>query len=148
LCNCIALRLDHRLAGLGRRFGFAYTRYADDLTFSGDDPKQIRRLRKYATRIIEAEGFRVNTDKTAVARKGGCPRGTGVVGNDVLGLSRQERRLLRAVLHRLRREVAAGTADPREIAALRGKLAYLAMLNPEQAAVLQRQFDTLSEPQP
>src|SRR5262249_23275628 len=88
LCNCVALRLDHRLAGLGRRFGFAYSRYADDLTFSGDDPKQLPRLRKYATRIIEEEGFWVNTDKTAVARKGGCQRVTGVVVNDVLGLSR------------------------------------------------------------
>ena len=36
LANLIAWRLDRRLAGLATKRGFTYTRYADDLTFSGD----------------------------------------------------------------------------------------------------------------
>ena len=38
ITNALCRRLDRRLDGLARRHGFAYTRYADDLTFSGDNP--------------------------------------------------------------------------------------------------------------
>ncbi len=41
ICNAILLRLDRRLAGLARKHGYAYTRYADDLTFSGDNPEKV-----------------------------------------------------------------------------------------------------------
>jgi hypothetical protein len=134
LCNAIALRLDRRLAGLARALGFAYTRYADDLTFSGNRPGRVSALREKATRIIGEEGFAVNEAKTRVQRKGGCQRVTGVVVNQELGLSRQERRRLRAMIHQLR----VGTADPARVAQLRGKLGYLAMLNPKQAEALRR----------
>jgi hypothetical protein len=140
LCNCIALRLDRRLAGLARRFGFAYTRYADDLTLSGDGIAPVSALRAWATRIIREEGFDVNPAKTHIARKGRRQRVTGVTVNEQLGLSRQERRRLRAAIHQLGKERAAGVAKPEPLASLRGKLAYLAMLNPDQAAALRRRL--------
>src|SRR5204863_102450 len=37
ITNALCRRLDRRLSGLAKRHGFAYTRYADDLTFSGDN---------------------------------------------------------------------------------------------------------------
>jgi hypothetical protein len=56
-----------------------------------------------------------------------------------VGLSRQERRRLRAAIHHLGRE-----ADPARRAELeagvRGKLAYLHMLNPGQAEKLTKQL--------
>jgi hypothetical protein len=61
---------------------------------------------------------------------------TGVVVNEVLGLSRQERRRLRAMIHRLQQDRAAGRPDGGRLTYLRGKLAYLAMLNPTQAEKL------------
>ena len=36
LSNIIAKQLDKRLIGLSQRYNLRYTRYADDLTFSGD----------------------------------------------------------------------------------------------------------------
>jgi hypothetical protein len=134
LCNCVCRRLDRRLAGLARAFGFAYTRYADDLTFSGEAAQRVHALRTHATRIIEEEGFRVNTAKTRVARRGSRQRVTGVTVNEVLGLSRRERRRLRAAIHQL----GKGNADADRLAEVRGKLAYLAMLNPQQAEALRR----------
>jgi hypothetical protein len=88
------------------------------------------------SRIIRAEGFEVNRDKTRLFRSGGCQRVTGVVVNRVMGLSRQERRRLRAMIHHFRQGQDAGQPDDGQLAYLRGKLAYLAMLNPEQALAL------------
>jgi RNA-directed DNA polymerase len=128
-CNAVALKLDHRLAGLARRLGFSYTRYADDLTFSGDDPARVHQLIKTVSRIVRAEGFVLNTSKTRVSRRGSRQRVTGVTVNEEPGLSRKERRRLRAALH------AQGGNPSSE---LRGKLAWLSMLNPAQAAALAR----------
>jgi RNA-directed DNA polymerase len=143
LSNCILLRLDRRLAGLAQKFGFTYTRYADDLTFSSDDDTEVGRLRKAAEGIIKEEGFEVNPAKTSVARHGRCQRVTGVVVNEQLGLSRQERRRLRAAIHRLSQGLAAGHSLVAEFRRIEGKLAYLAMLNPEQAEALRRRLPSM-----
>jgi len=134
LCNVITLRLDRRLSGLAKKLGFAFTRYADDLTFSGAaDRTAVQKLRVAATRIITEEGFTVNVEKTRAATQSSRQTVTGVVVNKTLGLSRQERRRLRAMAHHLRQEQSSGNAAPEKLAELRGHLAYLSMLNPEQA---------------
>jgi RNA-directed DNA polymerase len=137
LCNAIALRLDRRLAGLARKLEFSYTRYADDLSFSGNDSGRIPPLERLATQIIEAEGFRVNDQKTRIMRRGSRQTVTGVGVNDVLGVSRQERRRIRAMIH----QTALSTADPARLAWIRGKLAFLKMLNSKQAEALVGKLD-------
>ncbi len=133
LSNALVVKMDRRLAGLARRYGFAYTRYADDLTFSGEDIAGAHALRLLATRVVEEEGFAINEKKTRVVGRGSCQTVTGVVVNDVLGLSRQARRRLRAAIHQYGKAQAAGNADPGLLAQLDGKVAYISMLNAEQA---------------
>jgi hypothetical protein len=133
LSNALVVKMDRRLAGLARRYGFAYTRYADDLTFSGNDIAGAHALRLLATRVLEEEGFTVNARKTQLKRSGSRQTVTGVVVNDVLGLSRQARRRLRAAIHQYLKAHAGGTADPALLARLDGKVAYLSMLNAGQA---------------
>lgn len=134
LCNAILLRLDRRLAGLAEKHGFAYTRYADDLAFSSNDKAKVAKVMKLVPEIVAAEGFAVNAGKTRILRAGRRQAVTGVVVNKAMGLSRQERRKLRAALHRQR--TAAGPADMAEQLRLHGKLAYLYMLNRAQAFAL------------
>lgn len=134
LCNAILLRLDHRLAGLARKHGFVYTRYADDLTLSGDDTAKIAKFMKLVPDIVAAEGFAVNVDKTRILRGGRRQAVTGVVVNKAMGLSRQERRKMRAALHR--QKMASGAEAAGERLRLNGKLAYLFMLNRGQAMAL------------
>jgi RNA-directed DNA polymerase len=139
LCNAVLVRLDRRLYGLARKHGFTYTRYADDLTFSGDDREAVHKLRAAAGHIVREEGFAINTSKTRV-----CPRSarqvvTGVVVNEVVGLSRQKRRLLRAAIHRLSRETDHFQRQTL-LAKLQGHLAYLHMLNPPQADRLRQRL--------
>ena len=131
LCNALVLKLDRRLAGLARKRGLIYTRYADDLTFSGDlTQEQASATRIVIARIVEEEGFKLNIEKTRLMGRGARQSVTGVVVNQVLGLSRQERRRLRAAAHRLQTKPDADATERRK---LEGKLAYLAMLNPAQA---------------
>lgn len=130
LANAIATPLDRRLAGLAKKFGFAYSRYADDLTFSGNDCAAARALIKGAQRIVHAEGFTLNDKKTRVMTQRGAQVITGVTVNRVLGLSRGARRNLRAALHRAR----TTSADASVWRRLQGKVAFLSMLSPQQAA--------------
>lgn len=62
LSNIIAKRLDKRIEGFAKDIGLVYTRYADDITLSGEDIKlsQIRFIEK----IIKEEGFTPNPNKT------------------------------------------------------------------------------------
>lgn len=132
LCNAVVLRLDHRLAGLARKHGLNYTRYADDLTLSGElNRETVNRIRTTIGKIVQESGFTVNAEKTRLMGPGGRQTVTGVVVNQILGLSRQERRQLRAALHQLPNlpEVEQGHERQR----LEGKIAYLKMLNPQQA---------------
>ena len=134
ICNALVLRLDRRLAGLAKKHGLAYTRYADDLSFSGDLGREAAcRIGASVKRIVEQEGFKLNQDKTRLMGKGARQSVTGIVVNQTLGLSRQERRRLRACAHRLS---LASTTDEKRRQWLQGKLAYLKMLNPDQAARL------------
>jgi RNA-directed DNA polymerase len=138
LCNAILRRLDYRLAGLAAKYGFSFTRYADDLTLSGDDPARIGDLRQGVAKIVTAEGFALNPEKTRIMRKAGRQTVTGVVVNEVAGLSRQERRRLRAAIHQLAKQPPSAAAAERT--RLVGKLAYLQMLNKAQAEPLQSQL--------
>ena len=134
ICNALVLRLDRRLAGLARKRGLSYTRYADDLTFSGDlSGEAARKVRQVITRVVEEEGFHLNSEKTRLMGRGTRQSVTGVVVNQVLGLSRQERRRLRAMAHQLGLQPAGGDALAADHRRLEGKIAYLAMLNTEQA---------------
>ncbi|HLP78941.1 MAG TPA: reverse transcriptase family protein, partial [Candidatus Paceibacterota bacterium] len=135
VCNALLLRMDRRLSGFARKHGLNYTRYADDLSFSGEmDRKAAGRFRSIVSRIVSEEGFVVNADKTKLMGQGNRQTVTGVVVNQTLGLSRQERRRLRAMAHQLNHPRTGVEADGRQRAKIEGKVAYLTMLNPQQAA--------------
>src|SRR5439155_1276785 len=68
LSNQVARRLDKRLCGLAEKLGLTYTRYADDMTFSGGDEVNARvgYLMARVRHVAEDEGFAVNVKKSGV----------------------------------------------------------------------------------
>jgi RNA-directed DNA polymerase len=151
LANQVARRLDRRLTGLAARFGARYTRYADDLTFSGgrELADRVGWLLDRVRRIVLDEGFTVHETKTRVLRRSTAQTVTGVVVNDRLSLDRSEIRRLRAILHRAKFEglQAQNREDrPHFVAWLRGKIAHLAMIRPELADQMLRQLLALLPP--
>jgi RNA-directed DNA polymerase len=146
LANLCAYRLDVRLAALARSVGGTYTRYADDLAFSGDEElaRAGGRFRELVCRVVAEEGFEVNGRKTCIMRRGVRQQLAGVVVNVRTNVARREYDLLKAVLHNCRRhgpasQNRAGHADFR--GHLAGRIAYVAMLHPERGRRLWEVFE-------
>ena len=96
--------------------------------------------------VCEAEGFEVNEKKVRVQRRNTAQVVTGVVVNEKPSTPRAERRRLRAILHHARfegleKQNRIGHAD--YVAWLRGHVAYVMMVNPEQGKKLQIRLDAL-----
>lgn len=143
ISNLVSRRLDARLAGIADKLGWNYTRYADDLTFSasGEAAEKLAYLLARIRHISEDEGFRVNESKTRVLRNSAQQQVTGVVVNERCGAPRKLVRRLRAILHQAKRTgLAAQNRDdhPHFEQWVRGMIAYVAMLNPQQAEPLQQ----------
>ncbi len=128
LSNLIAYGLDIRLAALAKRLGFTYTRYADDLTFSGDRVLAGALLKRVRA-IVADEGLALNEKKVRTQRRGSCQRVTGLVVNREVTVNRQERRRLRAILHQAGKTglEAQNRAKVDQFPAhLRGRIAHVA----------------------
>jgi retron-type reverse transcriptase len=148
LSNQVARRLDKRLAGLARKLELTYTRYADDLTFSGDVAltSRVGYVMARVRHIAEAEGFAVNAAKSRVLRRNAAQMVTGLVVNARPTLARKEIRRLRAILHRARTEgldAQNREGRPHFRAWLQGKIAYLAMVRPDLGAKMRRELEAL-----
>lgn len=98
ISNLVCRRLDRRIASLGLKSQFEYSRYADDLTFSSQNPALTQML-PFLQQLISEEGFTVKGSKTRILRCGGQQKVTGIVVNDKPNIARKEVRTLRAILH-------------------------------------------------
>jgi retron-type reverse transcriptase len=151
ITNALCRKLDRRLAGLARRHGAAFTRYADDLTFSTPAPDAIGKLLKSTRSILQAEGFQENADKTRVMRRGRRQEVTGVTVNHKLSVPRSEWRTLRAILHNAaKRGLDSQNREnhPNFLAHLRGRIAFIHMVDPARAAKLYAALERLAPAKP
>lgn len=150
LSNQVARRLDSRLAGLAAKYGWAYSRYADDLTFSapggkrGELPMMLAKIRH----IVSSEGFTVHEQKGRIQRRAKRQTVTGIVVNDPakLGLPREQVRELRAILHNAKKtglEAQNRNGVPDFRAHLLGKIAYLGMIDRPKADTLMRMLESV-----
>jgi hypothetical protein len=100
LANLCAFSLDLRLASLARTIGATYSRYADDLTFSGDGTLAAAapRLLRLVAAIADDEGFALNPRKTRIMRARVQQRVTGMVVNRHPNAPRPDYDTLKATL--------------------------------------------------
>ncbi|ALE05209.1 hypothetical protein AL755_06480 [Arthrobacter sp. ERGS1:01] len=145
LANLTLRRLDSRLQGWAGGFDAVYTRYADDLAFSGG-PVLARRadaFLKGAARIVADEGHTLNATKTRVHKAGVRQSVTGVVVNRHTNVSRRDFDRLKAVLHNCVVHGPDGQnrdGHPDFRAQLRGRIAWVASVNPGRGARLLADF--------
>ena len=102
LANLISWRLDVRVRGYAGRRGIAYTRYADDLTFSGLNPSVVSKIKSQIEYIAKDEWFEINKEKTHISGPSRAKKITGLVlSKDSFGIGKKKFNLLRAKLHYL-----------------------------------------------
>ena len=102
MTNIICERLDRKLQKLAKAYGLRYTRYADDITFSGNtyvfapEGQFCKRLQH----IVEVEEhFVINPNKTRLEHRGMRQEATGITVNQKPNVSRKFVLQLRAMLH-------------------------------------------------
>ncbi len=148
LSNFICHRLDRRLRGYCKKHGWTYTRYADDLTFSGEQAqtKYTPALIRMAEQVAREEGFAAHPTKTRVMRKGGRQLVTGIVVNQRRAVPKKEVRQLRALLHNAKKtglEAQNRSQHPSFANHISGKIAYISMVDPALGKKLKTAFDEL-----
>lgn len=148
LANLCSFRLDCRLEGLAQTFGANYTRYADDLLFSGDRDfaRVIRRFYVIVCAIAIDEGFRVNLRKTRIMAPAQRQCAAGLVLNEHPNVRRDSYDRLKATLHNCVRhgpagQNRAGAADFR--AHLHGRIAFIESVTPTRGHKLRALFDRI-----
>lgn len=143
LANLCMYRADCRLNGLARAAGATYTRYADDLAFSGGEPfaKGADRFAARVAAILREEGFAVNHRKTRVMRRGVRQYLAGVVTNEHVNIVRADFDRLKATLtncvhHGPRTQNRDG--HPSFRSRLEGQVAFVEMINAGKGARLRK----------
>ena len=98
LSNFACRILDKRLHSFCSKRGIEYSRYADDLIFSGNfDVKAL--IRYVSWSLDDYYGFKLNYDKLRVMRKHQRQVILGVVVNERCRLTKEKRRMLRQMLY-------------------------------------------------
>jgi RNA-directed DNA polymerase len=150
LSNLLGRRLDARLRGLAKKLGFTYTRYADDLTFSGPPEAAAKTgyLLARVRHIVANENLTVNEAKTRVQRPNTRQTVTGIVVNQRPNVARRTTKRLRAILHQAKKDgLAAQNREQRDNFAdwLGGMVAYVQMVNPEKGRRLREKLNSLAD---
>ena len=97
ISNLVLAPFDHYMENWCKGRNITYTRYCDDLTFSGNfEPEML--IRKVSSFLLRM-GFEVNPEKTKVCRRGQQQIITGIVVNEKAQVPKAYRRSLRQEIY-------------------------------------------------
>ena len=101
ITNIILYEFDELIGQWCRERDIAYTRYCDDMTFSGDfEPAEVIRFVRVE---LKKMGFLLNEQKTRIQHTGQRQSVTGIVVNEKLSIPADYRRKLRQELYYCRK---------------------------------------------
>lgn len=148
LANVCFYRTDCRLDGLARACGAEYTRYADDLAFSGgrEFERDVDRFSIHVAAILLEEGFWVNHRKTRIMRQGVRQQMLGLAANRHPNIIRSDFDCLKATLTncvRLGPESQNREAHPRFRSHLEGRVGFVETINAAKGLRLRRLFEQI-----
>ncbi len=148
LANLCAYRADCRLSGLAASLGAQYTRYADDLAFSGSEvfERAVERFSTHAAAILFEEGFTVHHRKTRIMRQGVRQHLAGLVANQRMNVMRTDFDRLKATLTncvRLGPESQNRDAHPAFRLHLEGRVGFVESINPAKGKRLRTVFEKI-----
>ena len=141
ITNIILYEFDEKIGQWCREQGITYTRYCDDMTFSGDfDPTKVI---QFVRLELKKMGFLLNEQKIKIQHFGQQQTVTGIVVNEKLSIPTDYRRKLRQELYYCRKFGISGhlkklgleiTADIYRMQLL-GKVNYVLQIHPNDQVI-------------
>lgn len=141
LSNLVNTELDKKISNYCSKRNLRYTRYADDITISGDFENY--KVIKFLSKVLKQNGFKLNQDKTRVKLHHQQQKVTGVIVNKKLQAPRKMRRNLRKELYFIKKFGIdshinfVGFTDGKEkyLRRLLGKAHFILHLNPKDEEI-------------
>jgi hypothetical protein len=152
ISNLICGRMDKRLDCLASLNGLSYSRYADDIVFSGDKIKKS--FFKLVGKIIHEEDFIINEDKTYWVTQKRPQIVTGLIVNDKVSFGKKKYKQLSAIIHNCYK--TQDILEQREIAIkkgykisnmknfLYGNVSFLNSIDKDKAVKLKQKLDQIN----
>ena len=149
ISNLIFKKLDFELLEIAQKYSLIYTRYADDMVFSSDNPQIPSEVFNSISELIFSSGFKINQEKIKYKGKHRCQIITGLIVNDRLSLKRNYRRNIRAILYNWEKEGYEATQErysdtykrnrragkPAFIHSLRGKIEFVGFIYGKESKI-------------
>ena len=135
ISNIVMQEIDESFGGLALEHKWRYTRYADDITFSGD--LNIGFLIAHIKKVLYRRGFQLNSEKTRVARKNTRQEVTGVVVNQHMQIPKHDRKCIRQQVYYIKKygieSHLSATSETRKnyIPHLLGLIEHAVFINPK-----------------
>lgn len=150
LANLVCIALDQELAELGKKYDCSYSRYADDITFSG---KKLP-SKKEVERCLKQHGFQLNPDKWKCQPRGRSQYVTGltVFDNRQPRIPKDVKKRLRQSLHyaskyglasHLYKIQCPDEYSAFEIRKIDGLIAFMYSVEPERAVEFDLQWQAI-----
>lgn len=135
LSNILMINVDKRISGFIKKNEIRYTRYADDMTFSGDfDPGMVI---KFVRSVLQDANLKVNEKKIRIRKPGQRQEVTGVIVNEKIQAPKEMRKKLRQSVYYIEKYGLTSHLDKTEntranhIFHLLGIANFILFLNPE-----------------
>jgi RNA-directed DNA polymerase len=135
LSNLIMRNFDHVIGDHCLKNSIRYTRYADDLTFSGDF--EHNNILQLVTEKLKKLSLKLNLEKSKLMSQGVRQTVTGVVVNKKLQVSRPKRKKIRQIMYFIKKYGLKEHLERRNcnkenyLIHLRGLILFVLFINPE-----------------
>ena len=143
LSNILMFNFDKEVSGICKKFTINYSRYADDLTFSANNPDILRKIYRHVQEIcrdMKSPNLIINTDKTIFTSKKHRRRVTGLIlsNEGKVSLGRERKRTISAKIH----HYTLGDFSTADILELKGLLAFAMDVEPSFVERMRKKYKT------
>jgi RNA-directed DNA polymerase len=134
--------VDEALEPAVRALELRYSRFVDDLAFSGREPQAVI---AHAARLLSACGLQVNKKKLHICRRAAPQVVTGLLVNDLerVTIPRKQRDAVRAAIHQLAQGNLAQPAFDKALRSIKGRIAHVERFHGGDGRRLRRYLETV-----
>lgn len=141
LSNLLLADFDSQVTKICSARGVAYTRYADDISFSADASAKLAEVERAVVRLCARQSspkLTINPEKIVRVSKRQARRVTGLVltNEAKVSLGREQKRRIRATVHHF----VTGKLNEEQARELRGMLAYVKSVEPKFLTRLRKKY--------